>query len=133
MDLEKLRKKLEEAKTLEERRLILEEARAYRDWLRTLLKDLYFALMITVGLGSINIVAICVRTFLTFIYALPMLWIITIELVLKYVRVEKELKQLQEILLDPPMNPLGRSIIYIAIGVVILGIILTVLRLASII
>ncbi len=133
MDVEKLRRKLIEAKSLEEKRRVLEEARAYRDWLRTLLKDLYFALLISIGLGSINIVAVCVRELLILLYAIPVLWVVTVELALRYVRVEKELKQLQEILLDPPMNPLGRSIVYIAIGITVLGIVLTVLRLISVI
>ena len=119
IDLEKIREKLEKAKTLEEKRLIIEEVRSRRDRLWELYKSALYTVIGTVSSNG----AICVATlvelysrFMSHIYAIVVGVVVGLMVPLAVcmvvaLRLGRQIRQIDDILLDPPMLPVGERLL----------------------
>ena len=132
MSLDKVRKKLQEAKTVEERRQIIEELRDRRSWLRRLYEALLSATIgVLSGEGLSGLYVL--YSYVTRLYTM---WIsIVIVLVqglaiplltcgLLLLKVSRQIRQIDDTLLDPPMLPADEKFI---IAMLILGLAFTII------
>ncbi len=109
IDLEKIRKKLEEAKTLEEKRLIIEELRDYRQYLReklgrreSTILGLLIATIVTVPLQALTLTPKVVTMVLPLIYAAALVYAGYLKNMCE--TLEEKIRGLYDITLDPPMS-----------------------------
>ncbi|NPB00586.1 MAG: hypothetical protein GXO10_04350 [Crenarchaeota archaeon] len=131
MELDKAVGKLQEAKTVEERRVIIEELRDRRSRLWELYRSMLNVLMgIVSGQGFATICTaylyvVKITLFVTIIIAvLQGLLTPLITCIIVLVRAYKQIKIIDNILLDPPMLPVGEKFI---IALLILGIAFTII------
>ena len=139
MNLEKLEKKLQEAKTIEEKRLLQEALLSYVEYLRELLGrrettvfTVYIMSLVSMPLQLLSHITVLV-------YALPCL-VLLVFLYIRKMRIEirqleKEIYAIYELILDPPMpkRENGRSsmcdiIYWSTLALVIMSIIIAILK-----
>jgi len=135
IDLEKIRKKLEEAKTLEERRLVLEcvwkyveDLRERRSQLYTELRGYLYALYVTVPLSFVSLLITLLHDYSLSIplvkFMVATFYVITLTLAIVFTAktrelalLEEEISQIYDLVLDPNMPRTNYWIYLVVVGI----------------